>query len=149
MSRWDIKHTTDLNVPVDVAWKALVDLKSWEKWNLWTVLDAPEAKKGTSGKLRACYEGNDADWQTFDFQFADVSSEKHLLAWRGSVLGGLLFSGQHHMRLMELEGGESCRLEHVEVFGGLLPMLGLGLPYKKLDRSYLLMNEALKKHLEG
>jgi hypothetical protein len=35
------------------------------------------------------------------------------------------------------------------VFSGLLPILGIGLPYKKLDRNYLLMNEALKAHVEA
>ena len=109
MSRWNIHHTTDLNVPIDVAWKALADLEDWKKWSLWTLLEAPQAKTGTSGKLRACYEGNDEDWQSFDFNFANVDNEDHVLAWQGSVLGGLLFSGKHHMRLTELPGGNSCR----------------------------------------
>jgi hypothetical protein len=147
MSRWNIEHVTNINVPIDVAWKALVDIDNWE-WNLWTRLDAPDAKTGVPGKLRARYEGDADDWKTFDFCFGEVSEEKHLLAWQGSIAGGVLFSGKHHMRLTELEPGKSCRLEHVEIFSGLLPMLGLGLPYKTLDRNYLLMNEALKKTLE-
>jgi hypothetical protein len=28
-------------------------------------------------------------------------------------------------------------------------MLNMGLPYKTLDRNYLLMNKALKAHVEG
>lgn len=148
MSRWNIEHLTDINVPIDVAWKALVDIDNWE-WNLWTRLDAPHAKTGVPGKLRARYEGDaDDDWKTFDFCFDEVSEEKHLLAWKGSIVGGMLFSGKHHMRLTELEPGKSCQLAHVEKFSGLLPMLGLGLPFKTLDRNYLLMNEALKKSLE-
>jgi hypothetical protein len=148
MSRWNIEHLTDINVPIDVAWKALVDIDNWE-WNLWTRLDAPNAKTGVRGKLRARYEGDaDADWKTFDFCFDEVSEEKHLLAWKGSIAGGMLFSAKHHMRLTELEPDKSCRLEHVETFSGLLPMLGLGLPFKTLNRNYLFMNEALKKTLE-
>jgi hypothetical protein len=41
------------------------------------------------------------------------------------------------------------KIEHKEVFSGLLPILGIGLPYKKLDRNYLLMNKALKAHVEA
>jgi hypothetical protein len=147
MSRWNIEHLTDIHVPIDDVWKALVDIDNWE-WNLWTRLDAPTAKTGVPGKLRARYEGDaDADWKTFDFCFEEVSEDKHLLAWKGSIAGGILFSAKHHMRLTELEPGK-CRLEHVEIFSGLLPMLGLGLPFKTLKRNYLLMNEALKKTLE-
>ena len=40
------------------------------------------------------------------------------------------------------------RLIHTEIFGGLLPALGVGLPYNILDRNYLLMNESLKKFVE-
>lgn len=40
------------------------------------------------------------------------------------------------------------RIEHADVFGGLFPLLGLGLPYQKLKRNYALINHALKKKAE-
>jgi hypothetical protein len=92
---------------------------------------------------------NDQDWETFDFFFGEVSQENHSLTWKGTVMaGGVLFSGHHTMELEKLDD-QTTRLIHKERFGGLLPMLNLGLPYKTLDRNYLLMNKALKAHVEG
>ena len=76
-----------------------------------------------------------------------MNAKNHTLAWKGSVLGGWLFSGYHTMRLESIDG-TGTRLIHTEVFGGLLPLLKLGLPYTTLDRNYRLMNESLKNHIE-
>ena len=46
---------------------------------------------------------------------------------------------------LEILSENQTRLIHSEKFGGLLPALGLGLPYETLDKNYLLMNENLKK----
>jgi len=150
-----IEHTTVIDAPVEAVWKALVDTNDWS-WNQWTRLDtsgtAPVA--GLQGTLKACYEGNDQDWQSFPFEFAEVdySEKQHVLAWKGKVLAGILFSGYHTMRLEPITTLDSetqhTKLIHTEIFGGLLPMLKLGLPYPKLDRNYRLMNESLKKHVE-
>ena len=149
-SNRNIKHVTNINAPIEVVWKALVDIDAWE-WNKWTRLEAKEASEGTRGKLRASYEG-DGEWETFDFTFGEVDSVAHILNWKGSVGPfGCLFTGNHVMRLENIvddDGSGLTRLIHTETFGGLLPALGMGLPYKILDRNYLLMNESLKKFVE-
>jgi len=99
------------------------------------------------GTLHASFDGNGI-WKTFPFSFGEIDPARHLLSWQGAVAGGLVFSGRHHMRLETVAPGWT-RLEHNEVFGGLAPLLGFGLPYKKLDRNYRLMNEALKDKCEG
>mmetsp|Transcript_4092 Transcript_4092/g.9760 ORF Transcript_4092/g.9760 Transcript_4092/m.9760 type:complete len:170 (-) Transcript_4092:234-743(-) len=143
-----IEHTTIIDAPVKDVWKALIDVHDWS-WNKWTKLDCTEApEKGLTGKLRACYEGDDEDWQTFDFEFAEVV-ENETLAWEGNFLGECLFHGYHTMKVQPCEDDEKkTQLVHTEIFGGLLPMIHLGLPYAKLDRNYRLINEALKKHVE-
>lgn len=155
-----IEHVTVIDAPVDDVWRALVDLGDWS-WNRWTRLDVPEGEipaAGTKGKLRACYEGDGKDWQTFDFEIADVDNDRRVLAWGGVMMGGYLFRGCHAMRLESIVDGEDdnnnsakqkqTRLIHTEDFSGLLPRLKLGLPYSTLDRNYRLMNEALKAHVE-
>jgi hypothetical protein len=146
MSRWNISHTTDIDAPIDAVWKALIDINDWE-WNKWTKLVAKEAVTGSCGTLKASYEGDDT-WETFDFQFGEVSEEKHLLTWTGSVgPSGCLFTGHHTMQLEVIDSNKT-RLIHEDRFGGLLPLFGMGLPYKTLDRNYLFMNEELKKYVE-
>jgi hypothetical protein len=142
-----IKHSTIIDAPIETVWKDIVDTSYWS-WNRWTRLETDSAPtEGLQGKLKACYDGNDQDWQSFDFEFAQVDPRRHVLAWQGKVLGGLLFKGYHTMQLEAIDA-KQCKLIHTEVFGGLLPMLRLGLPYPKLDRNYRLMNESLKRHVE-
>ncbi|GFH55166.1 hypothetical protein CTEN210_11642 [Chaetoceros tenuissimus] len=142
-----IEHITDIEAPIDVVWKVLFDVNDWE-WNKWTRLEANSIPaEGVKGNLNASYDGND-EWETFDFNFGEVSSKDYILQWLGSVgPSGCLFSGVHTMEL-EVISEHKTRLIHSEKFGGLLPALGLGLPYETLDRNYLLMNESLKKFVE-
>mmetsp|Transcript_35385 Transcript_35385/g.60111 ORF Transcript_35385/g.60111 Transcript_35385/m.60111 type:complete len:149 (-) Transcript_35385:281-727(-) len=146
MSRFNISHQTIINAPVNDVWKELIAIDSWN-WNRWTKLKAETPAEGVKGKLLASYEGNE-QWKEFDFQFGRVSEAEYLLSWLGSVgPKGCLFSGHHAMQL-EIINESQTRLIHREEFGGLLPNLGLGLPYKTLNRNYLLMNESLKNYVE-
>lgn len=52
------------------------------------------------------------------------------------------------MQLTKISETETS-LEHSEDFSGLLPALNLGMPFKKLEKNYALINEALKKQVEG
>ena len=147
-SRWDIKHVTDINAPIEQAWDHLVDIDNWD-WNLWTRLEAAEVKAGTKGKLKASVNGDDRKWETFDFEFGPVVRDDHIMTWFGKVgPKGSLFQGYHTMELQKT-GDKTTRLIHKEVFGGLLPLLGLGLPYKKLNENYLKMNMAFKDYVEA
>ncbi|CAB9497093.1 Polyketide cyclase / dehydrase and lipid transport [Seminavis robusta] len=158
-SKHNISHTTEIAVPIDFVWKTLFDLQDWKQWNKWTLLATKDASatpaEGMPGILKACYEGNDKDWQTFDFVFGEIlhgddkkqQQPVRLLTWRGSVASGCLFSGHHTMRLERIDD-TTTRLIHAEHFGGLLPTLGLGLPYKTLNRNYRLMNESFQAHVE-
>ncbi len=147
-----IEHITEIDAPISEVWQALIHLDDWQ-WNQWTRLEAelPPAR-GVKGKLHASYAGDD-NWKVFPFEFAEVSHEAHLLSWFGQLgPGGCLFRGHHSMQLEAISTGDSVslktRLIHREEFGGLLPWLKLGLPYRQLDQNYLLMNQALKQFVE-
>mmetsp|Transcript_18795 Transcript_18795/g.54121 ORF Transcript_18795/g.54121 Transcript_18795/m.54121 type:complete len:175 (+) Transcript_18795:135-659(+) len=153
-----IEHITRIQAPIETIWSALIDVHDWS-WNKWTKLEieaSQQPKEEMQGKLRASYEGND-EWETFDFTFGEIVSgpKEYVLTWRGSVgPSGCLFRGNHSIRLVEenanhTNGMKWTKLVHLEHFGGILPALGLGLPYETLDRNYLLMNEALKEFVEG
>lgn len=147
MSHHNISHETIIKAPIDKVWKELIAIENWE-WNRWTKLKAEKPVEGVKGKLMASYEGDD-QWEEFDFEFGTVSESQHLLTWLGSVgPSGCLFSGHHTMQLEAINDNET-RLHHREQFGGILPMIGAGLPYKTLNRNYRLMNESLKMCVEA
>ena len=150
MSRFNISHETIINVlPVEEVWKELIAIDDWE-WNKWTKLKADNPpSEGVRGKLWASFKGNE-EWKEFNFRFGRVNESEHLLTWMGGVgPKDILFSGYHTMKLVKICEGKKTKLIHKEDFGGLLPALGLGLPFKTLDRNYLLMNEALKHCVEN
>ena len=154
-SRHDILHSTEISAPIETVWKELIAIDGWEKWNKWTILipdgeDKATPVAGASGKLYASFdEKENEQWKKYDFTFGRVNDFEHVLTWFGSAgPSGCLFSGYHTTRLESISP-KRTRLIHQELFGGVLPMLGLGLPYKKLRRNYLLMNEALKRHVEN
>ncbi|MBX3497820.1 MAG: SRPBCC domain-containing protein [Alphaproteobacteria bacterium] len=68
------------------------------------------------------------------------------LRWRGRLLMPGLFDGEHVFRLTPADGG--CRLDHGEIFTGLLSGLLRGtLPTTR--RGFVAMNEALKARAES
>mmetsp|Transcript_22638 Transcript_22638/g.31606 ORF Transcript_22638/g.31606 Transcript_22638/m.31606 type:complete len:158 (+) Transcript_22638:855-1328(+) len=145
-----IEHITEIQAPIEKVWGVLVDIQDW-KWNKWTRLKAEKAEEGVQGKLEYSVDGNEK-WETADFTFGGV--DNYSLTWFGS-LGptGCLFHGYHTMKLEPIKNtgdftSPQTKLIHTENFSGILPRLSLGLPYDKLDRNYLLINEALKKFVE-
>mmetsp|Transcript_2726 Transcript_2726/g.4049 ORF Transcript_2726/g.4049 Transcript_2726/m.4049 type:complete len:161 (+) Transcript_2726:66-548(+) len=149
-----IEHITEIDAPIEEVWSAIIDIKDWS-WNKWTRLEADaEPAKGVKGKLLASFDGND-EWKTFDFEFGEIDPESRVFTWLGNVgPGGCLFHGYHTMRLEVIDKEEvtasTCtRLIHTETFRGVLPLFRMGLPFKKIDRNYLLMNENLKEFIEG
>lgn len=158
MSHRTISHTIEIDAPLEDVSKCLFDLNEWNEWNKWTLLATKDlkvaAKSGDPGILKACYEGNNQDWQTFDFVFGEIRNDStanqkdRLLTWQGSVLGGCLFSGHHTIRLVTM-GENKTKMIHTETFGGVLPAMRMGLPYNKLNRNYRLINEAFKAHVEA
>lgn len=140
-----IRHETDIAAPADAVWAILVDMTNWHTWNAYTTFEALEVKAGATVTLRFSVDG-DGKSQTASCTLHEVDADKLILRWGGGL--GPLLQGNHWLRL-ERRGSNTCRLFHGEDFTGLLPALNVGLPYAKLDRNYLLMNEALQARAEG
>ena len=69
------------------------------------------------------------------------------LRWRGALFWPALFAGEHFFLLKPLPSG-GTRFQHGEDFRGLLlPLLGAQL--KRTAHGFVLMNQALKRRVEG
>jgi hypothetical protein len=71
------------------------------------------------------------------------------LRWRGAILAGWLFAGEHYFSLEET-GPNLTSLTHGEIFSGLLePLLIRGAIAKALQNRFIAMDEALKQRAES
>jgi len=143
-----IEHTTTIDAPIDAVWWEVFDVNDW-RWNKWFKLEAGIPVTGLKGTLRVCLEGDNKDWKTYEFEFADVDNDRYIMAWKGEVgpFGGCIFRGYHTVKLEKITATQT-RLIHTEIFGGILPYLKLGFHYPTIDRNYRFFNEALKEHVE-
>jgi hypothetical protein len=140
-----IRTSIDIDAPIERVWELLLDLESWKEWSKWTVLEGLIPITGAHGTLAASFDGDDK-WQRYPMYFIEVSPEKYFLNWGGSVAGGCLFKGDHHIQLTKNKDGIT-HLEHNEDMTGLLPALGVGMPYAKVAENYAKMNAAFKSYV--
>jgi hypothetical protein len=142
-NRWNSSHTTAINAPISVVWDSLSDIHSWE-WNQWVRLDAQVVSSGVAGKAKVS-NGKKRRWRVKDFAFGEVARDNFTFSWT-TDLG--MCKCTNTMRLIPV-GDKKALLTHIQTFHGVLPTLGLVLPFKKLKSYPFCMNEALKNHVES
>eukprot|EP00282_Hemiselmis_andersenii_P023900 CAMPEP_0172020944 /NCGR_PEP_ID=MMETSP1041-20130122/13453_1 /TAXON_ID=464988 /ORGANISM="Hemiselmis andersenii, Strain CCMP439" /LENGTH=149 /DNA_ID=CAMNT_0012676245 /DNA_START=89 /DNA_END=538 /DNA_ORIENTATION=- len=142
-----VRHEVTINAPIAAVWKEVIDLPGWKKWSKWTVLEGMDTAQVGPATLQASFDG-DGVWKKFACNIAEVDHASYLLRWTGKVAGGCLFDGNHWMSFKETSPGVTT-MYHCEDFNGMLPALGIGMPFKKVDANYLKMCQALKAHVEG
>ena len=76
-----------------------------------------------------------------------MDHDRHFLNWAGGVPCGI-FHGNHWI-ILTAESETRTRMEHNEDFTGLLPALNLGMPFAKVARNYVYINEAVKRVVEA
>jgi len=138
-----------IDTAIDIAatpahvWSILTDFAAYPEWNPFIVRVAGYPRVGERLVVTIQPPGRKA------MMFRPVvlaATPEVELRWRGRLLMPGLFDGEHLFRLSPAGGG--CRLEHSEVFTGLLSgLLGGTLPATR--RGFIAMNEALKTRAEG
>ncbi|KAJ2987723.1 hypothetical protein HDV02_005980 [Globomyces sp. JEL0801] len=115
-----IETSIEIEANIETVWQEIINIKDWN-WNQWTRLEASEPIPGQHGKLHASFDG-DNQWKQYDFTFGNIDHTTHYFSWYGKIMGGMLFSGDHSIQLVEK--GTGTLMIHNEVFGGLLPAMG-------------------------
>lgn len=124
MSSRAFETTVDIAAPVERVWRVLTDFASFPQWSRFILAIDGEPRAGARLSARLD-DGGGAMLIRPEVLACEQGVE---LRWRGVLGAGFLFSGEHHFRLEALPGG-GTRLNHGEVFGGLLvPLL-----WKRLD----------------
>lgn len=138
-----------IDTSIDIAasparvWSILTDFAAYPQWNPFIIRVAGVPEVG--GRLVVTIQPPGRKAMMFRPVVLAATPDVEL-RWRGRLLMPGLFDGEHAFRLSPAAGG--CRLDHGEVFSGLLAgLLGGTLPATR--RGFIAMNEALKARAEG
>ncbi|KAK9493002.1 hypothetical protein V1508DRAFT_417076 [Lipomyces doorenjongii] len=80
-----------------------------------------------------------------------LENSKELFRWKGKLMFGLLFAGEHSFEFLPFTGDDGTtqtRFVQAETFGGVLVPLFGGI-LKQTEKSFKLLNQALKQRVEG
>ncbi len=139
-----IRTEIEIQAPVAEVWKALTDFAAYEQWNPFITEISGELRPGA--RLHVCLQLPEGGQQRFRPVVLRADPEQEL-RWRGKLLVGALFSGEHFFRLSAGSDANSVRLVHGEDFSGVLvPYLHRSITLA--TRGFVYMNQALKRHLE-
>ena len=143
-SRWNNEFETLINAPAHIVWEALVDIRSWD-WSKNMRLYAKCVKTGEPGIMKErLYYGKKRS-KVVNFVFNEVNRKDLTISW----CARMFFSRSiHTLQLVPIDK-KTTLLRHIHKLRGVLPCLGIGLPYKKMNQNSLCMNESLKNHVES
>ena len=137
-----IDTSIEIAAPPSRVWSVLTDFAAYPQWNPFIIRIAGVPEVGSRLVVTIQPPGRKAMMFRPVVLVAMPEAE---LRWRGRLLMPGLFDGEHVFRLSPIGGG--CRLDHGEVFSGLLSRLLSGtLPATR--HGFVAMNEALKARVE-
>jgi hypothetical protein len=140
----EIQTEIRIEAPPAEVWRVLTDFAAYPAWNPFVKRVEGELRVGA--RLEIFVQVPEGRGMKFKPEVLRVEEAREL-RWLGSLPVPGLFNGEHIFRL-EPAGAEGTRFLHGERFKGLLiPLMGGTLV--KVERGYLLMNEALKARVEG
>lgn len=127
------------------VWSILMDFAAYVDWNPFVRHIAGSASPGSRLQVTIQPQGG----RPMSFAPVVLACEPaREFRWRGKVLVGGVFDGEHAFRLVESTPG-SCRFVHEETFSGLLmPLLMRGALRARTEAGFNAMNVALKLRAE-
>ena len=125
------------------VWQLLTDFDAYEEWNPFVRRASGELALGET--LQVAIAPPDRRAMTFKPVVTELRLNR-LLRWKGQLLLPGLFNGDHQFRLRPTSKGTA--FEHEERFTGILPTLMNDAAFKRIERGFTLMNEALRRRAE-
>jgi hypothetical protein len=138
-----IRTTIVVDAPIDAVWRVIQDFASYKEWNPFVVGIAGEQRVGAGLDVRISLGGRAMQFGPQVVEWQPGRS----LRWRGRVLAGWLFSGEHGLAVEPLSEGRT-RFVHDEVFRGIAVPFMPGM-LRKTEQGFQSMNVALKRWVES
>jgi hypothetical protein len=143
MVRRHIETTIEIDAPAARVWELLTDFERMPSWNPFITAISGDLRQGGHLSVRIAPPGKTP--MRFAPVILSVRPDREL-RWRGSVLVGGVFDGEHYFLLEPLDENRT-RFTHGEIFSGLLVGLMSGmLPATR--QGFEAMNAALKARAE-
>lgn len=140
----EIRTEIEIDATPAEVWRVLTDFDAYPSWNPFVKYVRGEPRVG--GRLEIFVQVPEGRGMKFTPVVLAYDAPREL-RWVGTLPVPGLFRGEHIFKLEPVGAGRT-RFLHGEDFGGLMiPFMGSLL--EQTHRGYLLMNEALKRRVEG
>lgn len=141
----ELRTEIEIEAPPERVWEVLTRFSAFPEWNPFITEARGELREGA--ELSITIAPPESSEQTFRPKVIRVDETREL-RWRGTLISGWLFSGEHFFSLEALEDGRKTRLVHGEDFSGILVRF-LGPALTRTARGFVLMNQAIKRRTES
>ncbi|HOD16120.1 MAG TPA: SRPBCC domain-containing protein [Spirochaetota bacterium] len=131
-----------IDAPADAVWAELTDFPRYPEWNPFIKKVSGEIAKGGTIEVTFHTKGSDPVVFTPTILANDPNS---LFQWEGRLLMPGIFTGRHTFQLETIDA-KKTRLVQKEDFNGILVLF---FNFDSTVEGFTLMNEALKKRVEG
>ena len=140
----EIHTEIEIDAAPEEVWRVLTDFDAYPEWN--PFVTSVRGEPAVGARLDIFVQVPEGRGMRFRPKVLRVEPAREL-RWLGTLPVPGLFNGEHIFQL-EPAGEGRTRFLHGERFTGLLiPFMGGVL--EKTERGYVLMNEALKRRVEG
>lgn len=138
-----IKTVIVIDKDVSTVWNVLTDFESYPNWN--PFVRSIEGEKSIGKKVSVTC--NTAGGRTVSFKPIVIKLDTDReFRWKGKLGFKGIFDGQHYF-ILEKMGENQTKFIHGEDMSGVLVSL-MGKTLDKMNDSFEMMNEALKKECE-
>ncbi|MBN2012282.1 SRPBCC domain-containing protein [candidate division KSB1 bacterium] len=139
-----IKTQIDIKGTPEHVWQALMDFSAYPNWNPFVLEVAGDVKVGS--KIKVILQAAEMKPATFQPTVVKIEPNKEF-RWLGKMFSSALFQGEHVFSIKSQNNG-SVLFSHCEYFGGMLVPF-LGSLFKKTERGFEAMNQALRQRVES
>ena len=140
----EIHTEIEIDAAPEEVWRVLTDFDAYPEWN--PFVKSVRGEPAVGARLEIFVQVPGGPGRKFRPRVLRAEPAREL-RWIGTLPVPGLFNGEHIFQL-EPSGEGRTRFLHGELLSGLLiPLMGATL--EKSERGYALMNEALKRRVEG
>lgn len=133
-----------IDAPISNVWKVMMDFKNYSDWD--PFIRSIRGRQEVGANLQT--EMHTQKGKIFKFEPVVLKcAEYDEFRWRGKLGIKGIFDGEHYFAFEEI-GPSQTRFIHGEFFSGILVGI-MGGMLKDTEKSFILMNEALKLKCEA